>query len=102
MHVPPYQKGGLGVFVRGITNKFDRRMTILALDLLLEMRAVSPGMLAIAGGLLVWNLGIRGGSFSANALPTVRFVANQSARGVLVAGEKKRDPSRTGQGQEML
>jgi hypothetical protein len=59
--VPPYQKGGLGVFVRGITNKFDRRMTILALDLLLEMRAVSPGMLAIAGGLLVWNLGIRGG-----------------------------------------
>ena len=52
------------MFVRGITNKFDRRMTILALDLLLEMRAVSPGMLAIAGGLLVWNLGIRGGAAS--------------------------------------
>ena len=53
-------------------------------------------------GLRVWNLCIRGGSFSANTLPTVRFVANQSVREVLAAGEKKRDPSHTGQGQEML
>ena len=42
-------EGGLGVFVRGVTNKIDRRMTTLALDLFLEMRAVCPGMLALAG-----------------------------------------------------
>jgi hypothetical protein len=43
------ERGGLGVFVRGVTNKNDRRMTTLALDLFLEMRAVCPGMLALAG-----------------------------------------------------
>ncbi len=42
-------EGGLGVFVRGVTNKNDGRMTTLALDLFLEMRAVCPGMLALAG-----------------------------------------------------
>ena len=47
--MPPYKKGGLGVFVRGVTNKIDRRMTTLALDLFLEMRAVCPWMLALAG-----------------------------------------------------
>ena len=35
--------------MRGVTNKNDRRMTTLALDLFLEMRAVCPGMLALAG-----------------------------------------------------
>jgi len=45
----PIRKGGLGVFVRGVTNKIDRLMTTLALDLFLEMRAVCPGMLALAG-----------------------------------------------------
>ena len=43
------ERGGLGVFVRGVTNKIDRLMTTLALDLFLEMRAVCPGMLALAG-----------------------------------------------------
>ena len=42
-------EGGLGVFVRGVTNEDDGRMTTLALDLFLEMRAVCPGMLVLAG-----------------------------------------------------
>ncbi len=41
------------MFVRGATNKIYRLMTTLALDLLLEMCAVCPWMLALAG-LCTW------------------------------------------------